>query len=391
MSDIDRRIESELRRGHPEEDRHRPPAWEVVRTRRSANVGPSGLRQSGSTLMAASITVAVLLIAALTVGIVGALRADRATESVQPTTPSNIVVVPPSPSEAESSPTIPVSPPPSPGIDCGVFSPDVCARVVQEVSSLEGVPLASAVLRNYSRNCVRTGECALGGPDGSPRVRVVGTTSAGEPVDWFCAQDSAAPDCAITPVSDRQPVSTLRVGFEGQKPRSVSLQKGDGGFSRSVTLSQDVLVTVGTYVLTATVQCADCAAGQPPLLCNNRFDAPGGAQIDAVVRVTPGEGCTIETAVTVADDSTCAMVVSPSRARVGETVRIEATGLTANGDGLGLSAVRQDGESAALYFGPDGTFTRTFVAGRWMVGDHEVRILDTVSGCRARGMLTVVP
>jgi fructose-1-phosphate kinase PfkB-like protein len=105
----------------------------------------------------------------------------------------------------------------------------------------------------------------------------------------------------------------------------------------------------------------------------------------------PGEGCTIETAVTVASSSTCTVAVSPSQARVGETVRIEAAGLTANGDGLGLSAIRQDGESAALFFGPDGTFTRTFVAGRWMVGDHEVRILDTVSGCRAQIVLTVVP
>jgi hypothetical protein len=390
MSDIDRRIESELRRGHPEEDRHRPPTWEVVRTRRSANVGPNGLRQSGSTLMAASITVAVLLVAVLTVGVVGALRADRARESVQPSTPSNIAVVPPSPSE-EASPTGPVSTQPSPGIDCAQFAADICARVVDQVSSLEGVPLASAALRYYRRNCARTGECASAAPEGSPLVRVIGTTSAGEPVDWFCAQGSAAPDCAITPLIDRQPVSTLRVRFEGQKPRSISLQKADGGFSRSVTLAEDVLVTVGPYVLTATIQCADCAAGHPPPLCGSRFDAPGGAQIDAVVRVTPGAGCTIETAVTIAGSSTCTVAVSPSRARVGETVRIEAGGLTANGDGLGLAAVRQDGKSTTLHFGPDGTFTRTFVAGRWMVGDHEVRILDTVSGCRAQAILTVVP
>jgi hypothetical protein len=390
MSEIDRRIESQLRRGHPEEDRHRPPSWEVVRARRPANVGPNGLRQSGSTLMAASITVAVLLIAALTVGIVGGLRADRPTPSVLLPSPS-LLAAPPSLGEPDASSAIPASPMPSPGIDCGLFASDLCARLVGEVSSLEGVPLVSASLRYYSRNCVRTGECAATGSGDSPPIRLVGTTSAGEAVDWFCSQDLSAPNCAITPEADRQPVSTLRVRFEGQKPRSISLQKGDGGFSRSVTPSHDVLMTAGTYVLAATIQCTDCPSGQPPPLCDNRFDVPGGAQINAVVSVTPGEGCTIETAVTVADSSTCTMAVSPSPARVGERVRIEASGLTANGDGLGLAAVRQDGESVTLYFGPDGRFTRTFVAGRWMVGDHQVRILDSVSGCRAQATLTVVP
>jgi hypothetical protein len=391
MSDIDRRLESELRRGHPEEDRHRPPAWEVVRARRPASFGSTGLRQSpGSALVAASVTVAVLLVAALTVGIVGGLRADRAAESVQPPSPSVVAVAPLSPTPGPS-PTGPAGPLSSAGVDCRLFAADVCARVVAEVSSLEGVPIASASLRYYSRNCIRTGECAATPIGDKPPVRLVGRTTAGASVDWFCSQDPAAPNCAITPEADRQPVSTLRVRFEGKKPQSISLRAADGGFSRSVSPSDDVLMTAGAYVLGATIQCTDCPAGQRPPMCDSRFDAPGGSQVNAVVNVTPGEGCTVNVGVTVAGVATCAVTVSPSPARVGQTVRIEASGLTANSDGSGLAGVRQDGKPVALYFSPNGTFTRTFVAGRRLAGQHEVQIFDPVSGCRAQTTLTVVP
>jgi hypothetical protein len=340
--------------------------------------------------MAASITTVVVLVAALTVGIAGALRADRALKSLQPPSPSVVAVAPPSPTPRPTQ-TGPIGPLPSAGVDCGLFAADICARMVADVSSLEGVPLASASLSYYSRNCVRTGECTATPLGDKPPVRLVGTTTEGGSVDWFCSQDPAAPNCAITPESDRQPVATLIVRFEGQKPGSISLRAANGGFSRSVSLSQEVLMTAGTYVLGSTIQCTDCPVGQPPRMCDARFDAPGGGKIDAVVNVTPGEACTINVSVAVAGIGTCSVTVSPSPARMGTTVRIEASGLTANGDGSGLADVRQDGKPVHLYFGPNGTFTRTFVAGRRLVGRHEVEILDSLSGCLARTTLTVIP
>jgi hypothetical protein len=391
VNDIDRRTESELRRGHPDEDRYTPPAWDAVRTHRVGSVGFR--RTTSSALMAASITTVVLLIAALGVGIAGALRPDvRTTSTNQPPTPSLLAVASPSARSPESpTPTVPPSPPPSAGVDCGRIASDVCARVVEEVASLEAVPLASVSLRFYEPNCQRTGACSAAIASGeSPAVRIVGQTTSGESVDWFCSQDPGAPNCAVTPEVDREPVSTLRIRLEGQKPRSISLREGSGGFSRSVSASRNVFVTIGTYELAATIQCPDCPTGQPPPLCTNRFDVPGGAQIDAAIGVTPGEGCTIEISITAATDSTCQVSVDPSPARVGETVRIEASGLTANGYGLGLADIRQDGRSVALDFGPDGTFVRTFTAGDWMVGDHEVRIADSVTGCLAKASLTIV-
>jgi hypothetical protein len=86
----------------------------------------------------------------------------------------------------------------------------------------------------------------------------------------------------------------------------------------------------------------------------------------------------------------CTINIPSGNARVGDTVRIEAYGLTPGGPGEGFGSLHRDGQDVPLQFEADGTYTRQFVAGRWMANrSFNVRIVDLSNNCSTDTTLVV--
>ena len=376
MSDIDRRLEAELARGHPEEDQFVPPRWEEVRAA-DLNVRGRVVRpRSSSALLAAAVAVTLLLIGLLAFGLIGSFRPNLLTT---PSTPSNLETprsaadVSPSPSPS-SSPAGTIHLPEQ--TNCGSIDRATCDRLVAEIGSLEHRPIASIALEPYSPYC-RTACANTGFPW---NVRVIGTAADGSGIDWICSTDPNAPNCALTPEAQRTPPANLVVRAA---PDVVGIVLEAPGKDVSVPIEpgKATAVPAGNYLLRAEEGCS----------ASKSFDAVGGAQIKADITGGSGGACTISVVITEATKESCQISLAQPTVRVGAFMRIEASGLTAYGDGAGLGEIHRDGADVPLVFTPQGTLARIFVTGRWMVGSHHIRIMDSTTGCEATTTLRVTP
>jgi hypothetical protein len=234
-------------------------------------------------------------------------------------------------------------------------------------------------------------------------VRVMGTSIDGEAEGWACSTRQADVRCDSSPEADRFPPANLSIRFAGATSNPIVIQLvGDGrqsagGWEGGGSGFRSLFV--GKYRIgIPAMPCENCrkdfglpATSPPKGWCASPFEATHGAQIEAVITIDGPDACHIDVTVSAATATSCQAQVAAPSIHVGETGRIEASGLTAGGFGMGLADLHRDGQAVPLTFGPDGTFVREFTAGAWMVGDHDVGILDPLSGCTARTSLRIDP
>jgi hypothetical protein len=401
MSDRQRRIEVELRRGHPDEESYAPPAWQTVRTRPVARVGSDGLRRPLSLVTAATISVALLVVAGMTIGLAGSLGPDRSTVATTPSA-SQAAVVSPSPSASLPRSAASDLLSQSLTIDCGGIDTSTCNRVVAYLESNDQLHLATVYLAAYEPVCVITRWCTppIAGYDFD--VRAMGTTTSGAPVALACSTHAVRITCSESPDEDRLPLATFALRFDGPSTEPAVLQLTSApkpGQATIGSLSTEPIAAGSYRILVPQKSCDGCTAqlGPPgsPIpsgWCSTDFVAQNGAVIDARATTTQDGGpCRIEVIVSKAAATSCRVTVAASPIHAGDTAHVEASGLTPGGWGAGLADLHRDGRAVPLVFSAEGTFVREFTAGAWMVGTHDVWIVDALAGCTARTSLRIDP
>jgi hypothetical protein len=398
MSEQQRRIETQLRRGHPEEESYAPPAWETVRTRPVARVGADGLRRPLSLMTAATISIALLVVAGLTFGLAGSIGPNPSTVATTPSA-SQPAVVSPSPAQAPATTGLLSQ---SLAVDCGGVDTSTCNRAVAYLEADEQLQLATAYLAAYEPVCVVTRWCTPPQQGYDFDVRVMGTSTSGAPVELNCSTDTDPVTCSESPEEDRLPVATLALRFTGPETKPVVLQRKSVVETAQFTSSDASMepIAAGSYrILIPQESCSACAdsigpPGSPTRSgwCSADFAVPFGGRVDAVaITMRNGGACRIEVKVQGITATGCEAHVAASSIHVGDMAHIEASGLTPGGYGAGLADLHRDDRAVPLVFGADGTFVREFTAGGWMAGTHDVWILDSLSGCIARTSLNIVP
>jgi hypothetical protein len=399
MDERQRRIEQQLRRGHPDEESYAPPAWETVRTRPVARVASDGLRRPLSLMTAATISIAVLVLAGLTFGLAGSVGPDRSTVATTPSA-SQLAVVSPSPTGQSPATSSLLSQ--SLTIDCGGVDTSTCNRVVAYLEADEQLRLATVYLAGYEPVCVLTRWCMppFGGYDFD--VRAMGTSTSGTPVALNCSTHTDQVTCSESPEDDRLPVATFALRFAGPDNEAVFLQRRRFVVTAQFRIGNGTIepIAAGSYrILMAQKSCADCTEQTSPRgsaipsgWCSAEFIAPYGARIEATATTSrDGAPCQVEVTVNTATSTGCQARVAASPIRAGDTAHIEASGLTPGGYGAGLADLHRDGRAVPLVFDADGAFVREFTAGGWMAGTHDIWIIDAFSGCTARTSLRIDP